>query len=201
MVIEAAFSELSSSGMRTLFGDEFPSWDVEHAAVLEASLMLHLEPEPFDRAVDDQATRHPLYDVVPAPRDFVPASGALWKATRASVERARPPGRRSFPGSCRRSQPNWIAASCRRPHPNRTEDPGRRALKPALLPAWDRTPTADDLVAPLWRHRRVRAWTVAVRGRLSAPERNGPAGVPDGYAQPLPPLLLMSWPSVPWLSY
>jgi creatinine amidohydrolase len=87
MVIEAAFSELSPEVMEDLFGDEFPGWDVEHAAVLETSLMLHLTPELvlFDRAVDDEAKRHPPYDVVPTPADFVPRSGVLWKATRASA--------------------------------------------------------------------------------------------------------------------
>jgi creatinine amidohydrolase len=87
MVVEAAFAELSPAVMNELFGDEFPGWDVEHAAVLETSLMLHLHPELvlFDRAVDDQARRHPSHDVVPTPDDFVPASGTLWKATRASA--------------------------------------------------------------------------------------------------------------------
>lgn len=87
MVIEAAFSELSPQVMEILFGDEFPGWDVEHAAVLETSLMLHLRPElvRFDLAVDDEAVRHPSYDVVPPPADFVPESGTLWKATRASA--------------------------------------------------------------------------------------------------------------------
>jgi creatinine amidohydrolase len=89
MVIEAAFSELSDEVMDTLFGGEFPGWDVEHAAVLETSLMLHLRPDlvRFDRAVDDAAERHPAYDVVPPPADFIPRSGALWKATRASPEK------------------------------------------------------------------------------------------------------------------
>lgn len=89
MVVEAAFSELSAPVMTTLFGEEFPGWDVEHAAVLETSLLLHLRPELvlFDRAVDDAARRHPSYDVVPTPRDFVPESGVLWKATRASAEK------------------------------------------------------------------------------------------------------------------
>ena len=56
--------------MQLLFGDEFPGWDVEHAAIMETSLMLHLRPELvlFDRAVDDEAARHPFYDVVPIPR-------------------------------------------------------------------------------------------------------------------------------------
>jgi len=87
MVVEAAFSELSPGLMEHLFGDEFPGWDVEHAAVLETSLMMHIAPELvwFDRAVDDEAERHPPYDVVPTPAEFVPRSGTLWKATRASA--------------------------------------------------------------------------------------------------------------------
>ena len=91
MVIEAAFSELSPGVMELLFGDEFPGWDVEHAGILETSLMLHLRPDLvcFDRAVDDQARRHPPYDVVPTPADFVPRSGTLWKATRASADKGR----------------------------------------------------------------------------------------------------------------
>jgi creatinine amidohydrolase len=89
MVVEAAFSELSEPVMGALFGDEFPGWDVEHAAVLETSLMMHLRPDlvRFERAVDDEARRHPPYDVVPPPPDFIPASGTLWKATRASAEK------------------------------------------------------------------------------------------------------------------
>jgi creatinine amidohydrolase len=85
MVVEAAFSTLSEPVMEALFGDEFPGWDVEHAAVLETSLMLHLRPDLvlFDRAVDDRSERHPGHDVVPIPPDFVPPSGTLWKATRA----------------------------------------------------------------------------------------------------------------------
>jgi creatinine amidohydrolase len=89
MVVEAPFAELSESAMEALFGGEFPGWDVEHAAVLETSLMMHLRPElvRFERAVDDRAARHPFYDVVPAPSDFVPRSGTLWKATRARAEK------------------------------------------------------------------------------------------------------------------
>ena len=43
----------------------------------------------MDRAVDDEAKRHPSYDVVPPPKDFVPESGALWKATRSSTEKGK----------------------------------------------------------------------------------------------------------------
>jgi creatinine amidohydrolase len=91
MVVEEPFSQLSDDTMQLLFGDEFPGWDVEHAAIMETSLMLHLRPELvlFDRAVDDEAARHPFYDVVPIPDEFVPRSGTLWKATQASEEKGR----------------------------------------------------------------------------------------------------------------
>jgi creatinine amidohydrolase len=89
MVVEEPFSQLSDETMDLLFGDEFPGWDVEHAAIMETSLMLHLRPDLvlFERAVDDEAARHPFYDVVPIPDDFVPRSGTLWKATQASAEK------------------------------------------------------------------------------------------------------------------
>lgn len=89
MVCEATFAGISDAVVDALFGDEFPGWDVEHAAVLETSIMLHLRPDLvlMDRAVDDEARRHPTYDVVPPPADFVTESGALWKATRASAEK------------------------------------------------------------------------------------------------------------------
>jgi creatinine amidohydrolase len=91
LVVEQPFSELSEETMGALFPEGFPGWDVEHAAILETSLMLHLRPDLvlFDRAVDDEAARHPFYDVVPIPEDFVPASGSLWKATQASAEKGR----------------------------------------------------------------------------------------------------------------
>lgn len=91
MVVEATFAGVSDHVVQALFGDEFPGWDVEHAAVLETSMMLHLFPHlvHMERAVDDEALRHPAYDVVPPPADFVPASGTLWKATRASEDKGR----------------------------------------------------------------------------------------------------------------
>lgn len=89
MVVEQPFSQLSDETMTALFPEGFPGWDIEHASILETSLMLHLRPDLvlFDRAVDDAAERHPFYDVVPIPDAFVPASGTLWKATQASTEK------------------------------------------------------------------------------------------------------------------
>ncbi len=89
MVCEATFAGISDSVVEVLFGDEFPGWDVEHAAVLETSILLHLRPDLvlMDRAVDDESMRHPAYDVVPPPKEFVTVSGGLWKATRATTEK------------------------------------------------------------------------------------------------------------------
>jgi creatinine amidohydrolase len=91
LVAELAFKDLSPGTMELLFPEGFPGWDVEHASILETSLMLHLRPELvlFDRAVDDAATRHPWYDVLPVPEDFVPTSGTLWKATQASANKGK----------------------------------------------------------------------------------------------------------------
>jgi creatinine amidohydrolase len=91
VVHEQPGSGFSPELMANLFPDGFPGWDVEHAAILETSLMLHLHPQlvHFDRAVDDQSPRRPSYDVVPTPSDLVAASGVLWKATQASAEKGR----------------------------------------------------------------------------------------------------------------
>jgi creatinine amidohydrolase len=53
---------------------------------METSLMLVLHPElvRLDRIVDDEAERHPAWDVVPPPPEFIPSSGVLWHPTEAS---------------------------------------------------------------------------------------------------------------------
>jgi creatinine amidohydrolase len=89
LVTELPFGDLSADTMQLLFGDEFPGWDVEHAGIMETSLMMLLHPDlvHMERAVDDQSERHPWYDVLPVPSDFVPESGCLWRPTQATVEK------------------------------------------------------------------------------------------------------------------
>lgn len=74
-----------------MFPANFPGFDVEHAAIIETSLMLALYPHLVrkDRIIDDQARRHPPYDMIPAPPDTIPASGVLYKATFATEEKGR----------------------------------------------------------------------------------------------------------------
>jgi creatinine amidohydrolase len=89
MVVEQGFASISQRAIDILFGDEFPGWAVEHAAVMETSLMLYLRPDLVDMeaAVDDQAKRTATYEVLPVPQDMITASGGLWKATLGTAEK------------------------------------------------------------------------------------------------------------------
>jgi creatinine amidohydrolase len=72
-----------------LFPDGFPGTELEHASLLETSLMLALRPELVEmaRVPDDGPARFPVYDVHPLPDGFVPASGVLARAEDATAEK------------------------------------------------------------------------------------------------------------------
>ena len=73
-----------------LFADcEFPGWDLEHASVVETSLIQYLAPELVrkDRIVDDPLKEKPLFAMFPPPPDIIPLSGILYRATPASREK------------------------------------------------------------------------------------------------------------------
>jgi creatinine amidohydrolase len=87
VVMEEPFDALSKSAMTTLFPDGFPGWPLEHAGVLETSLMLFLRPElvgSHDRAGDRLSVRP--YDVLPETVPGPDASGVLWDASGSSAE-------------------------------------------------------------------------------------------------------------------
>ena len=88
LLLESAMPILSEAELADLFPRGFPGWDVEHASIMETSLLYALRPElvRVDRIADDQAARHPTWDVVPAPPEFIPRSGVLWHPTEASPE-------------------------------------------------------------------------------------------------------------------
>ncbi|RTE66075.1 creatininase [Amphritea opalescens] len=71
-----------------VFPDGFTGWDVEHGGVLETSLMLHLHPGlvNLDKAVDHEPATFPPYDIFPSDPSWVPASGTLSSARKATVE-------------------------------------------------------------------------------------------------------------------
>jgi creatinine amidohydrolase len=74
-----------------LFPDGFPGTDLEHASLLETSMMLALRPGLVDlaRVPDDGPAAFPRYDRYPTPEGLVPASGVLARAQGSSAEKGR----------------------------------------------------------------------------------------------------------------
>jgi len=70
-----------------VFPDGFPGYALEHAAVIETSLMLHYHPDlvRLDLIPDDQPAVFPPYDVFPPHPEWVPLSGVLSSAKGATV--------------------------------------------------------------------------------------------------------------------
>lgn len=91
LLLESPMPELGQEELEELFPGGFPGWDVEHASIMETSMMMALRPELVreDRIVDDEAARHPSWDVVPAPEDFIPRSGVLWHPSVSTPEIGR----------------------------------------------------------------------------------------------------------------
>ena len=91
LLLENAMPDFSADELAELFPEGFPGWDVEHASIMETSMMMVLHPELVreEEIVDDEAVRHPSWDVIPAPADFIPASGVLWHPSVSSVELGR----------------------------------------------------------------------------------------------------------------
>jgi len=65
-----------------VFPGGFPGFALEHAAVLETSMMLHYHPSlvRMDLLPDDGPADFPPYDMYPSRTDWVPASGVLSSA-------------------------------------------------------------------------------------------------------------------------
>ncbi|BCJ90532.1 creatinine amidohydrolase [Terrihabitans soli] len=72
-----------------LFPDGFPGTELEHASLLETSLMLLLRPELVDmsKVPDDGPAKFPTYDRYPTPKGFGPASGVLARADGSTAEK------------------------------------------------------------------------------------------------------------------
>lgn len=74
-----------------LFPDGLLSWELEHAAVMETSCMLHLAPEfvRADRIPDGPPASFPPYDVHPVDTRPIPPTGVLSSAAGASDAKGR----------------------------------------------------------------------------------------------------------------
>jgi creatinine amidohydrolase len=88
LVLEDPMPRFSAAELAELYPGGFPGWDVEHASIMETSLMEVLAPGAVRRELvaDDEAARRPSWDVVPPPEDFIPRSGVLWHPTEATRE-------------------------------------------------------------------------------------------------------------------
>lgn len=91
VVLERAMPDFSDEELAELFPNGFPGWNFEHASIMETSMMMVIRPDLVIRnqIVDDEAERHPSWDVVPAPSEFIPKTGVLWHATEANEELGR----------------------------------------------------------------------------------------------------------------
>lgn len=73
-----------------LFPNGFPGTELEHASLLETSLMLLLRPElvEMDKVPSDGPAKFPTYDRFPVPKDYgLPPSGVLADARGSSAEK------------------------------------------------------------------------------------------------------------------
>jgi creatinine amidohydrolase len=78
---------LDNDTIERLFPGGLESMALEHAAVLETSMMMHLYPERvrLDLIPDNPSAQFPAYDIFPHNHDWVPDSGALTSAKRADA--------------------------------------------------------------------------------------------------------------------
>lgn len=72
-----------------VFENGFPGFALEHAALIETSMMLALRPQlvAMDRLPDDGPAQFPVHDCYPQTARGVPSSGVLASAAGASAER------------------------------------------------------------------------------------------------------------------
>jgi creatinine amidohydrolase len=74
-----------------VFRDGFPGWAVEHAGVMETSLMLHLFPKlvNLSLAPAESLNQFPLYDILPPEPNGTPSSGCLHSPVGASTDKGK----------------------------------------------------------------------------------------------------------------
>jgi creatinine amidohydrolase len=91
-IVHLGYWEFSTDEtLRKVFPDGFPDWNLEHAGVMETSVMLHLHPElvQFDKVPLHPPAEFPPYDIYPVDPGRIPSSGALSSARSASAEKGK----------------------------------------------------------------------------------------------------------------
>ncbi|MEQ9487962.1 MAG: creatininase [Alphaproteobacteria bacterium] len=89
-IVKLMYSErIHETTIEKIYKDKvFPGLDLEHAGVLETSLMLYCYPDHVDMAkiATEDLPNFPPYDIFPVDPDWVPTSGALSSGIGSSVE-------------------------------------------------------------------------------------------------------------------
>jgi creatinine amidohydrolase len=82
---------LTPATLAKIFPEGFPGFALEHAAVIETSMMLHYHPElvRLERIPSDPPADFPPYDVYPTRTAWVPPSGVLSSAKGATREKGK----------------------------------------------------------------------------------------------------------------
>lgn len=82
---------LSEEVKSRAFGDKFPDWALEHAGIMETSLMLYRYPDlvKMERLRDQQPAKFPRYDLWPYDPNIVPDSGILNTALGSTSEKGK----------------------------------------------------------------------------------------------------------------
>ncbi len=79
---------LSRETIDRVMGADFKDWTLEHAGIMETSVMLHLFPDLvfMDRLVDQPSANLPVYDLWPYDQSRIPSTGILNTARGATAE-------------------------------------------------------------------------------------------------------------------
>jgi creatinine amidohydrolase len=91
-VVKTAYWEfINPETERILFPNGLISWALEHAAVMETSVMLHLRPDLVHKELisNHPPAEFPLYDVYPFDIRPIPPDGVLSSAVSADAEKGR----------------------------------------------------------------------------------------------------------------
>lgn len=82
---------VQSETLARIFPDGYPGIELEHASVIETSMMLELRPELVDlgKSLHDGPARFKPYDRYPRPAEGVPPSGVLSLTEGSSAEKGR----------------------------------------------------------------------------------------------------------------
>jgi len=91
-IVHMGYWEFSTEEtLRKVFPDGFPSWNLEHAGVMETSVMLYLNERlvNFDLVPKHPPADFPPYDVYPVDPSRIPSTGALSSGQTASAEKGK----------------------------------------------------------------------------------------------------------------